>query len=215
LGSGKKEVEFYNAIAGSMNYPPSVHCYDAVYSTESHRPYILLDDLSDTRFQVVSSQLTSRQGFERIISCPALFHAFWWDHPRLGRDIGELPTEDSLRDYSLKVEGILPGFIKSVGDQITPEIRGFLNKAVSSLSDLWENPSQRKRLTLTHGDAHLKNFLYPRNIDKDKVRVVDWEFWNVGPGVNDLAFMIALHWPANQRRIMERTLINGYHDKLL
>lgn len=193
LGGGKREVEFFNKVAKAMGDPPSPRCYDATYSPGTNRYHILLEDLADTHFQAGISLLASGQRCRPVMDCLARFHAFWWEHPRLGKDIDEVPTARSLRDYAIEIEGILPGFIGQAGDLIPIDTRRLLQKAVSSLPRLWKRLGEGRGITLTHGDAHLANFLYPRNLRKGPVRMIDWQFWNVGLGANDLAFMIAPH----------------------
>lgn len=215
LGSGKKEVEFYRHIAPLMVDPPSVRCYSAVYSPETGQSQILLDDLSGTHFQAGSSQLTSVLHYEPVIDCLARFHAFWWEHPRLGKDVSEIPTEESLRDYVSNIQKLLPSFFQSVTDRLSGSMCKLFYKAASSLPALWRHLSERRSFTLIHGDAHLQNFLYPVEPEKHKVYIIDWDFWNVSLGANDLAFMIALHWSPDKRRSLERSLIAKYHDELL
>ena len=48
---GKKEVEFYNTVAKAVPDPPVARCYDAVYSSETGKFHLVLDDLSETHFQ--------------------------------------------------------------------------------------------------------------------------------------------------------------------
>lgn len=212
---GKKEVRFYNTIADAMIDSPLVRCYDAVYSPKTGKSHLLLDDLSETHFQAEFPLPPCKPQCEQVIDCLAGFHAFWWEHPRLGKDIGELPTENSIRNYIVDIEKTLPGFMDFLGDRLSIYRRRLYKRALSSLSSLLRHLTEGKNLTLSHGDAGLKNFLYPYNPDKDKVRIIDWQFWNINVGVNDLAFMIALQWYPERRRSMEGDLLRRYHDELL
>ena len=93
---GKNEVEFYNTTVALIPNPPVVRCYDAVYSPETGQWHVLLEDVSDTHFQTEWPLLPSLPHCEQVMECLAKFHAFWWEHPRLGYSIGELLTEVSL-----------------------------------------------------------------------------------------------------------------------
>ena len=91
---GRKEVEFYNTIANAMDDPPLVCCYDAVYAPDTGRSHILLDDLSETHFQPQRPLPPSSPDCELVMDCLAKFHAHWWEHPRLGADIGRLLLQE-------------------------------------------------------------------------------------------------------------------------
>lgn len=214
LGCGEKEVEFYQTVASAMIDPPTVRCYDAVSSPEIGRSHILLDDLSETYFQPERPLPPSKQHCEQVMDCLARFHAFWWDHPRLGKDIEELPTEASEREYIRNLEERLPGFLNFLGDRLSVAKRKLYEKVLSSLPRLSERLTEGKNLTLIHGDAHLWNFLYPHDPDRNNVYIIDWDFWNVNIGSKDLGHAIALHWYPERRRLMESDLIRRYHDEL-
>jgi hypothetical protein len=70
-------------------------------------------------------------------------------------------------------------------------------------------------VTLVHGDAQMWNFFYPRDATIEYVRIIDWQFWHIGVGTDDLAYMMALHWYPERRRRMERELLRRYHTELL
>jgi len=215
LGGGKGEVEFYTKIANAMDDPPSPRCFDAAYSPETGQYHVLLEDVTHTHFRAGPSLLASERLCGPVIDCLGRFHAFWWEHPRLGKDVGEVPTHKSLGDYVSEIERILPGFLGQAGDRLQVDVRTLLRQAFSSLPGLWKRLGEGKGITLTHGDAHLANFLYPHNPRKDSVRMIDWQFCNVGLGANDLAFMIAPHWAPNRRRSLSGRFIRRYHRELV
>ncbi|MDQ2683990.1 MAG: hypothetical protein M3Y37_10735, partial [Chloroflexota bacterium] len=47
-----------------------------------------------------------------------------------------------------------------------------------------------------------------------KTAALDWEFWDIEPGFNDLAAFIALNWFADMRRERELDLVRRYRDQL-
>ena len=50
--AGKREVEFYKAIANAMPQSPGLPCYDASYDEASGAYHLLLEDISDTHVTV-------------------------------------------------------------------------------------------------------------------------------------------------------------------
>ncbi|HEV8718241.1 MAG TPA: phosphotransferase [Candidatus Binatia bacterium] len=216
---GKNEVEFYNTTVALIPNPPVVRCYDAVYSPETGQWHVLLEDVSDTHFQTEWPLPPSLPHCERVMECLAKFHAFWWEHPRLGHSIGELPTEVSLQEVLRDVEQRCVAFVDFLGDRLSLERRHVYEKVLASLPQVWERywrerVATGKGLTLIHGDAHLWSFMYPHNPDTDTIRIIDWQSWRIRRGTDDLAYMIALHWYPERRHALERDLIRKYHAEL-
>ena len=214
---GRKEIEFYSNVADAMIDPPVVRCYDAVYSEETGGAHLLLDDVSETHFTVgnVKSDADTKRYCEQVMDCLAEFHAFWWDHPRLGKDIGTLLTEEGLINGIPGTERTVSGFVEYLGDRLSVERRRLYKKIISAQPALFKRLTRGKDLTLVHGDAHLWNFLCPGNPNKGKVCIIDWQFWHPSIASTDLAFMIALHWCPERRRLLEKDLIERYHNGLL
>jgi hypothetical protein len=209
-----KEVEFYRMIAREMPDPPFIHCYDAAYSVESDRAHLLLDDLSETHFQPESPQPPSERYCELAVDCMAQLHAYWWEHPQLGKGIGKLFDESELNTFVREVENNVTGFVDFLRDELSVERRKIYQRLLRSKHKIWGRLTDAKGLTVTHGDAHWWNLLYPLEPDKERVRLFDWQLWHVDVGARDMAFMIALGGYAERRAAMEQHLMRRYYDKL-
>jgi hypothetical protein len=88
---GGREVRMYQALAADQQKLPVVPCYDAAFDPHRGLYHLLLADLSATHDQPASWTIGDRY-ITQTVDCLAQFHAYWWEHPRLGHDIGELPT---------------------------------------------------------------------------------------------------------------------------
>ena len=217
---GKTEVAFYTTVADAMPNLATVHCYDAVYAPETGKSHVLLEDLSDTHFQTEWPLPPTQTHCEAVMECLATLHAFWWEHPHLGTDVGQLPTEAARKAGVADTHRRIRNFVDFLGDRLSVDRRHVYDKILTSLPDVWDRHrgtrlSERKAVTLLHGDAHVWSFLYPRDAATDRVRIIDWQFWHLGVGTDDLAYMMALHWYPERRRIMERELLKRYHTELL
>jgi hypothetical protein len=53
------------------------------------------------------------------------------------------------------------------------------------------------------------------NPARDDARVFDWDLWHISVGSNDLAYMMALHWYPDRRRLIEQPLLDCYHETLI
>lgn len=210
-----REVEFYNVIAREMKDPPVIRCYDADYSIESCKYYLLLEDLSETHFQPEAPLPPSLTHCESAVDCLAELHAFWWEHPKLGKEIGKLFDESKLSAFVGDVEKNVAAFTNFLGDSLSVKQRNIYDRLLTSKLKIWGRLTDAKGLTVTHGDAHWWNFLYPHDMNKHRVCLFDWELWHVDVGARDLAFMVALGGYSERQKDMEQNLVRRYYDCLI
>jgi hypothetical protein len=212
-GIGRRETDFYSAVADSMGTLPVVHCYSAVFA--DGRAQVLLDDLSETHISFPPSQFPPVGAYcEMIVDALADLHAYWWDNPKLGRKIGELPTEASLKE---EVDGnaeLLPKFVDFMQDRLSPARVRVHERVAGSLHPLLARRfSMAKALTLIFEDVHAGNFLYPRDPQRDRLYIIDWEQWRVNTGPHDLAYMMAMFWFPERRARTEMPLLQRYYRR--
>ena len=210
-GLGKVEPEFYNAVADSNANLPLVRCYDAVYSAEKGCNHLLLDDLSETHIAVRASQLPPTiEQCEQIVDALAQIHAYWWDHPRLGNEVGERPTEQGIRESFAEDVANVDEFISFLGDRLSAERQRVFECLTSGLLPLLLKRLTGKNLTVIFEDVHIGNFLYPRDSSQHRLVIIDWEQWAISIGANDLAYMMAVFWFPERRARLERPLLERY-----
>ncbi|MEW6737297.1 MAG: hypothetical protein AB1489_38800 [Acidobacteriota bacterium] len=210
-----KEIEFYCTIASVMSDLHLIRCYDAAYSSESGRSHLLLDDLSETHFQSESPLPPPKLYCELAMECMAHLHAFWWEHPQLGKTIGKLFDKKQLSDFVGEVEKNVVSFVAFLGDRLSVEQRKIYDRLLASKYKVWGRLTGVAGLTVTHGDAHWWNLLYPCDPDRHQVCLFDWQLWHVDVGVRDIAFMVALGGYSERMAAMEQNLIRHYYDSLI
>jgi thiamine kinase-like enzyme len=208
-----KETIFYSIVAPSMGELFTIPCYDAAYEPETGASHILLKDVSETHTTCLDPLV--RENCEQAVDSLARLHAFWWDHPRLGKDIGRFPTQEERRQEWVDAEQSTTAFIAALGDQLPKSYRATYERVLPALPDLFKRHATGRNLTLAHGDAHLGNFLFPRDAETESPYLIDWQFWHPTIGGTDLAFMIATEWEPETRRLLEKTLLQHYHRGLL
>ena len=217
--AGQNEVAFYNSAVPIMVGPPLVRCYDAVYAPETKQSHLLLDDLSPTHYQLEKNRPFTKLHAEQAIDCLAKTHAFWWEHPQLGKAVGTLPNKVIMERSIQVVAKKLPGFLDYLGDRLSADKRQIYEQTLSSLPDLLiyhkpERLTHGQHMTLTHGDAHLKAFLYPREANKAPLYIIDWAIWQIRLGTSDPAYMMGLYWHPKQRQALEEHLLRHYYSCL-
>ncbi len=121
---GEREVAFYRQAAPLMPGGPLPRCYDAEYS--SGRFHLLLEDLSETHMILTEWPIPpSVEACERIVDTWAIFHAFWWRHPRLGREVGTFLDEAALAKIGAEYRGRYERFAETLGDRLWSEARAW------------------------------------------------------------------------------------------
>jgi len=211
---GEREVAFYRKAAPLMPGGPLPRCYDAEYS--SGRFHLLLEDLSETHMLVTEWPLPpSVEACERIVDTWAIFHAFWWRHPSLGREVGTFLDEAAMAKITAEYRGRYERFAETLADRLWPEARVVYARVFDAWGRLYTPGRLYAAPTLAHGDAHVWNLLSPRDGAASGIRLIDWDAWRIGRGAADLAYMMAVHWYPERRARLEARLIERYHAGLL
>ena len=122
---GGREVAFYREVAPAMlsalrwDELPFVRHFDAAYSSETGRGHILLEDLSLTHGSSRAALPPSVPECEGTVDALASFHAFWWENPRLGRDLGSCYSEAVLADLLAQAQRNLAAWLDFMGDRVS------------------------------------------------------------------------------------------------
>ncbi len=216
---GKKEVEFYNLLAPSLTTPPIVRCYEAVLDLEVGAYHLLLDDHSRTHYTPSSLETPfTKLEAEQTLDCLAYLHGTFWEDARIGKTIGQLPTEESTKRFVAHNQANQTGFLDFTAERFSPNDRKIFEKVLSVFPDLLLKRLQAgKAVTLVHGDSYPGNFLFPYNPKQYKIYLFDWQQWEVSAAAFDVAYLMSfLTYPQNQNRQgLEQELLKRYHQQLL
>jgi thiamine kinase-like enzyme len=216
--SVNREVLFYGQLVpimqcGGVDTSFLIPCLEAAFDDQDKPASLLLHDVSTTHFSLEVEQSPTVAHYEQIVDGFAVLHAFWWQHPRLGQDIGQRLTAADITTFEQSARRKLVEYADFWGSSL-PDGWHLLSPAV----DHWP-PRRYKRvvngvgLTLVHRDAHPNNFLYPRA--SGVVKFIDWDAWRVDTGTDDIAYILAFHTAPEQRNLTEMDLLRRYHRRLL
>jgi len=212
----RAEVDFYTKVAPAMSCPPLVRVYDAAFSSVSGRSHILLEDLSGTHSQPGENAAPSAEMSRLALEAMGKVHARWWGDPRLGNGIGTVFNSDWLASFIADLNTSVAEFIQSgSGEELTAKQKDSYRLMLNAAPRIWGRLTDVRGLTVTHGDAHWWNFLYPNDAAVHSVRVFDWQLWHIDLGARDLAFLLALGGFAKPRPGLGANLLRVYHDTLI
>jgi hypothetical protein len=202
-------------VATETDCPPLVRCYDAAHSKETGHSHILLDDLFETHSQPEQNTPPSEQLSRLAVEALAKVHAYWWNSPKLGNGVGTLFDDKTLSEFVKNLNSSVEGFIEFAGDHLTLEQKNAYRRMLASAEKIWGRLQNPFGLTVTHGDMHWWNFLYPKDPESGAVHVFDWHLWHIDLGARDLAFLLALGGFAEPRPEIEEGLLRTYHETLI
>lgn len=209
---GWKEHQFYAAVAAAMDEPPVPRCYDAVYDPDLGRAHLLLEDLSASHDRPPHPFPPTARQAEQDVDCLARIHARWWNDPEAVAGVSARDEGWYVRRVA-HLDDLFARFVDELGDVLAPATRTALARVVAFHPTLLRRQAAAN-LTVAHGDAHCWNFLNPDDPGDERAVLIDWECWDLEPGTNDLALLIALHWFPDLRAERERPLLARYHRAL-
>ena len=213
LDRGRIEVEFYRATLGSSLAIPG--CFDAQVDPESGHSHLLIEDLSKSHVLTTPPLAPSIEHCRSIGECLAGIHAHFWQSPDLGVRIGQAFDQEQADAILERFYLTFRDFIDFIGPSLLPEQRSLYDKIVASdiVCRRHRRLESRECVTVVHGDAHIGNFMLPRQMGR--AVAVDWHNWDLSLGAGDLAFFIAHKWSPRRRAANELPLLRHYHDALL
>ncbi len=208
--AGRHETAFYNEVAPLMPAGLVPGCFEASWNEDSKAWHLLLEDLTDSHFIATTWPVPpAAEQCKSIVQALARVHASWWDQSRLGTSVGAWLDEDD----SQKLAEQVVIFIDQVGDLLPEDRCDLYRRLVDAAPRLSQRYLSHRNLTIVHSDAHVWNVLLPKQQSRD-ARVFDWDQWHINPGSNDLAYMMAMHWYPDRRRLLEQPMLDCYHETL-
>lgn len=214
--AGRQEVAFYTEVAPLMSARLTPRCFEGSWDEQTHAWHLLLEDLTDTHHIATVWPLPpSCEQSKSIVGALASAHAAWWDNPRLGNSVGAWLDVDATDRVTQQFAEHYVRFSDQLGDRLPGERRDLYRRFIDAAPRLTQRYHSRRNVTIAHGDAHVWNFLLPQDPARDDVRLFDFDQWRINVGSSDLAYMMATQWYPDRRSVLERPLLDSYHETLL
>ncbi|WP_422098737.1 phosphotransferase family protein [Variovorax sp.] len=213
VGFGREELPFYQTIARRLTCPAVPQYFAGGTDELTGRTWLLMEDLSDPHERPSEAPLppTFARGTQ-LVEALAQFHAAGWNSAAW-ENTG--PTLWQRLQSSEWLEPASARLFNQAGDALDSRTRGIYAQLLSDFPTVVERSEQLQGKTLVHGDAHVWNWMLPRNATLDMPKLIDWDGWHVGVGVWDLAYMMAPHWDCEVRQRFEIQLLDRYYGALV
>src|SRR5262249_53307197 len=102
---GRMEAAFYNVVAGATPRGRPPRCYEAA-DEPAGGWHIMLEALPAPPEPLGDWPLPpSIERFRVVLDAHARFHAFWWDHERLGVSVGTFADDSGMLERNLAAFG--------------------------------------------------------------------------------------------------------------
>ena len=213
--AGRQEVAFYTEVAPLMPAHLTPLCLEGSWDTDTQAWHLLLEDLTESHSTASEWPLPpTLEQTKSIVRALGQAHAAWWDDPRLGNSIGAWLESDVTNRNIQQFAEHYARFADRLGDRLPDARRDLYEKFINAAPRLLQRYHSRRNVTIVHGDAHVWNFLLPKDVASDSVRLFDFDQWRINVGSHDLAYMMAVQWYPDRRRLMERSLLDCYHEML-
>ncbi len=141
----QQEIVFYQSVAPEMAAPFIIPCYSAARDPHTGGSHILLEDVSATHVPV--SIPPALQNYEQAVDTLAGLHAFWWDHPSLGKQIGSFPTPAERQQECVQAQQVTHAFMDYLGDRLPPSWREIYLRVLPALPHLFQRHASGRNLT--------------------------------------------------------------------
>ncbi|MCG8615398.1 MAG: ecdysteroid 22-kinase family protein, partial [Desulfobacterales bacterium] len=210
-----RETRFYSWVRSQQTAMPVPKCYASRYNVKTLDSLLVLEDHSHTHGNTPWPIPPEMPDCRKAVAAMADIHARFWDHPDLEKTFGPVPEDEHFRRRENHFLGILDAFSRELGDRLSNASWDVFHKAITTYYPMISQRLKTKNaITLCHGDLHAWNFLFPRD-DAHPVYIIDWQSWQIGLGVDDLAYMVGLHWEQERKRRYERELLDLYYNILV
>jgi hypothetical protein len=209
-GLAESETIFFRHLRPELDRLRSPRAYYAACDPRTFRSILLMEDVSSQGwvFPDPMREAPTRRDAEDMVDQMAYYHAAFWDHPRLTRELLRLPTsqhfQQRLNRFGFKHATRIG--IESCRRVIPPALyrrkQEIFPAAMRSL-----RINSTGTFTLLHQDVHQGNWL--RDPD-GRMGLYDWQAVATGESALDYTYALAVNLQVEDRRAWERDLLERY-----
>ena len=211
LRNYEREVKFYSEIAPTVDIRVP-RCFHAEWHADSGDFVLLMEDLAPAE---QGNQIT---GCDHVRARTAVLELAKLHGPRWGDgtldDIEWLSRRSPQDSQQLAMLWgmFLPGFMNSFGRYLSADAAELLERfgpKIAGWVDDRDSPN-----TVTHGDYRLDNLMFAGPGGGATIAAVDWQTPGHGLGITDVSYFLGAGVLPEERRTIERELVDEYGQAL-
>jgi len=217
LRNSLKEIEFYQNInIYNASIPIIKHFYSYV-SANKDDFLLVLEDISNQYKTIGETNRSKIDYWYGCIETLARVHAYFWNHKNINEKLIDVRNKSQLKETELKDLSMLEKFFCKYKEELSDKEKSFLKKAmyinIDFVKEVRERTINKNRITVIHGDSHIKNFIFSKKASLNPI-LVDYQFWNNGIGATDLAHLFRVDFPDIFLPELLK-LVSYYHEVLI
>lgn len=197
------EVAFYRDLAPHLGVRVP-RCFAAAYDDDSGAHVLLLEEVKGTRGDYIEGVTPDQAA--TVLHELARLHVTDWDDSNQRQPAPEFDRLEALVERW--EPAAVPFLTRHVDNQAAERTRRYAGAVASLFSDLSAAPQ-----TVTHGDAHQANAVFPDAPDARPV-LLDWQGSHIDAPIRDVARFLVLGLTTEDRRAHEEALLDGYLAQL-
>ncbi len=212
LRNYEREVKFYRDLAGTLDIRVA-QCHHAAWDEASGDFVLVLEDLSPGEQGNQLTGCTVEQARAAVLELAKL-HGPRWNDPTL-HDIewlGRRTGPDDAQMLAGMWSMLLPGFMATYAKYLTSEAQELVTGFSERIGDWIEG--RDGEWTVTHGDYRLDNLMFASPAGGYPLATVDWQSPGHGQATGDVSYFMGAGLVPEQRREVERDLVQGYGEAL-
>jgi hypothetical protein len=212
LRNYEREVMFYRYIADTLDIRVA-RCFAADWDAATGDFVLLLEDLAPG---AQGNQLTGcsvDQARTAVLEL-ARMHGPRWNDPLLHGH--EWLSRRTGPDDAAQLAGLwamlVPGFMATYAKYLEPDQIDLIERFGARITE-WVD-GRGDEMTVTHGDYRLDNLMFATPEGGYPVATVDWQSPGHGPCTGDLSYFIGAGLVEDDRRPVERSMVEEYVQAL-
>ncbi len=202
-----REVTFYRTILPAMRQRFGVgdlgvsDAFDAFYDIDADQSHVLIAGIPTGYKEHREAVPPTGRHYAQLAETIAKIHASFWKHGDLAL------TEAQLEDRLARQRDGFDRFLSDGMLRPDPDQRATLNAVAGRMpADFRESLLSGRHLTVIHNNLKPGNLVYSHRA----CRILDWKDWRTGLAVEDLAYLIAFHWPPAKRKFEEARFLQRH-----
>ncbi|HJR19288.1 MAG TPA: phosphotransferase [Actinomycetota bacterium] len=204
-----REVEFFRDVAPELSIKIPASYFGGI-DPDTGQAVVLLEDLNarGITFGRATSPITLDVA-ALALDDMALYHALWWESPRLD-PLARFPgVLEPIILYLLGPENWAACMERPRAAAVTGELRDH-DRVLAAVQMMWERNKEAPRCFI-HGDPHLGNMYFEPD---GSPGFLDWQGAMCGTWAHDVTYFLIGSLDIDDRRANERSLLEHYLERL-
>jgi hypothetical protein len=208
LRNYEREVKFYEQIAHTVEIRVP-HCFHSDWDEETGEFVLVLEDMAPAEQGDQLAGTDTGRARDAVTELAKLHGARWGDETLSEYDwLSRRTSHDDAANLQMLYLAVFSGFAETYRRHLTSEAFELAESFGQRVGDWLDGRNGPE--AVTHGDYRLDNLLFATPAGGPPVTAVDWQTPGQGPPISDLSYFCGAGLLPDDRRLMERSLVDLY-----